>query len=133
MHLSFSFFNLFASLAFCFKQAVTWTSDSEHFLQTTREQAKQCRTEEQVIDLLDLLEGFIRPGLNKQETRLKKISDLSAKLIIDVPRRKAKELVAKQREVATKFDLMDNDLYRLAEKLRERNRLGLPPEVCLMS
>lgn len=108
---------------------MTWTTDSEHFLQNTREQAKQCRTEDEVIDLLDLMEGFIRPGLNKQEARLKKIGDLSAKLIIDVPRRKAKRLVAKQREVAIKFDLMDNDLYRLAEKLREKNRLGLPPQV----
>lgn len=110
---------------------MTWTSDSEHFLQNTREQATQCRTEEEVIDLLDLMEGFIRPGLNKQEARLKKIGDLSAKLTIDVPRRKAKHLVAKQKEVAIKFDLMDNDLYRLAEKLRERNRLGLPPQVLL--
>jgi hypothetical protein len=118
---------------FFLNQAVTWTSDSQHFLQSTREQAKQCRTEEQVIDLLDLLEGFIRPGLNKQESRLKKIADLSAKLVIDVPRRKAKELVTKQKEVATKFDLMDNDLYRLAEKLRERNRLGLPPEVLFIT
>lgn len=110
-------------------QALTWTSDSEHFLQNTREQAAQCRTEEEVIDLLDLMEGFIRPGLNKQEVRLKKIGDLSAKLVIEGPRRKAKQLVAKQKEVAVKFDLMDNDLYRLAEKLRERNRLGLPPQV----
>lgn len=77
------------------------------------------------------MEGFIRPGLHKQEARLKKIGDLSAKLIIDIPRRKAKQLVSKQNEVAVKFDLMDNDLYRLAEKLRERTRLGLPPQVII--
>ena len=112
-------------------QAITWIGDSEHFLVTTREAARKCRSEEEVIDQLDMLEGFVKPGLNKQEARLRKIAELSSRLMNEKPRRKAKELVAKQKEVATKFDLMDSDLFRLAEKLRERKRLNLPVDVSL--
>ena len=98
-------------------------------MKTTRDGAKRCKTEEEVIDLLDMLEGFVKPGLNKQEARLKKLSELSAKLTMDEPRNRAKELVTKEREITTKFDLMDNDLFRLAEKLRKRKQLGLPYKV----
>lgn len=108
---------------------MTWISDGEHFLQTTRQEARKCRTEEEVIDLLDMLEGFIKPGINKQEARLKKISDLSARLTMEGPRHYAKELVAKHKQIATKFDLIDNDLFRLAEKLREQKRLGVEAKV----
>ncbi|KAJ7353789.1 Rho guanyl-nucleotide exchange factor [Desmophyllum pertusum] len=47
---------------------------------------------------------------------------------MDEPRYTAKDLMSKQKEVATKFELMDNDLFRLAEKLRERKQRGLPPK-----
>lgn len=119
---------------FCFAtcQASVWISDSEHFLKTTQDGAKRCKTEEEVIDLLDMLEGFVKPGLNKQETRLKKLAELSAKLTMDEPRYRAKDLMSKQKEIATKFDLMDNDLFRLAERLRERKQRGLPPKVQLL-
>lgn len=96
---------------------------------TTRESARNCRSEEEVIDQLDMLEGFVKPGLNKQDARLRKIAELSSKLMNEKPRRKAKELVAKQKEIATKFDLMDSDLFKLAEKLREAKRLGVPVKV----
>ena len=76
-----------------------------------------------------MLEGFVKPGLNKQEARLKKLAELSAKLTMDEPRSRAKDLMSKQKEITTKFDLMDNDLFRLAERLRERKRRGLPPKV----
>jgi len=108
-----------------------WISDSEHFLKTTRDGAKRCTTEEEVVDLLDMLEGFVKPGLNKQEARLKKVAELSAKLTMDEPRYKAKDLMVKQKEISTKFDLMDSDLFRLAERLRERKQRGLPPKVQL--
>jgi len=98
-------------------------------LKTTRDGAKRCKTEEEVVELLDMLEGFVKPGLNKQEARLKKLAELSAKLTMDEPRSRAKELMSKQKEITTKFDLMDNDLFRLAEKLRERKQKGLPPKV----
>ena len=106
-----------------------WISDSEHFLKTTQDGARRCKTEEEVIDLLDMLEGFVKPGLNKQEARLKKLNELSAKLTMDEPRHKAKGLMAKQKEIITKFELMDNDLFRLAERLREKKHRGLPPKV----
>ena len=112
-------------------QASVWISDSEHFLKTTRDGAKRCTTEEEVVDLLDMLEGFVKPGLNKQEARLKKVAELSAKLTMDEPRYKAKDLMEKQKEISTKFDLMDSDLFRLAERLRERKQRGLPPKVQL--
>lgn len=139
--------NLFCSLSHCivcrviisltsglssFLQASVWISDSEHFVKTTRDGAKRCKTEEEVVDLLDMLEGFVKPGLNKQEARLKKLAELSAKLTMDEPRYKAKELMAKQKEITTKFDLMDNDLFRLAERLRERKQRGLPPKVNIL-
>ena len=76
-----------------------------------------------------MLEGFVKPGLNKQEARLKKLAELSAKLTMDEPRYRAKDLMSKQKEIATKFELMDNDLFRLAERLRERKQRGLPPKV----
>ena len=110
-------------------QASVWISDSEHFLKTTRDGAKRCKTEEEVVELLDMLEGFVKPGVNKQEARVKKLAELSAKLTMDEPRSRAKDLMSKQKEVATKFDLMDNDLFRLAERLRERKQRGLPPKV----
>ena len=122
----------FASISSSILQASVWITDSEHFLKTTRDGAKQCKTEEEVVDLLDMLEGFVKPGLNKQEARLKKLAELSAKLTMDEPRYKAKDLMAKQKEIATKFDLMDNDLFRLAERLRERKERGLPPKVKLL-
>ena len=122
----------FASISSSILQASVWITDSEHFLKTTRDGAKQCKTEEEVVDLLDMLEGFVKPGLNKQEVRLKKLAELSAKLTMDEPRYKAKDLMAKQKEIATKFDLMDNDLFRLAERLRERKERGLPPKVKLL-
>lgn len=106
-----------------------WISDSEHFLKTTQDGAKRCKTEEEVIDLLDMMEGFVKPGLHKQDARLNKLAELSAKLTMEEPRLKAKGLMVKQKEVAKKFELMDNDLFRLAERLRERKRQGLPPEV----
>lgn len=75
----------------------------------------------------------MKPGLSKQELRLKKLAELSAKLTMDEPRFKAKDLMAKQTEISTKFDLMDNDLFRLAERLRERKQRGLPPKVNLFN
>ena len=98
-------------------------------MKTTQDEAKRCKTEEEVIDLLDMLEGFVKPGLNKQEARLKKLAELSAKLTMDEPRYQAKDLMTKQKHITTKFDLMDNDLFRLAERLRERKQRGLPPKV----
>ena len=98
-------------------------------MKTTQDGAKRCKTEEDVIELLDLLEGFVKPGLNKQEARLTKLAELSAKLTMDEPRSRAKDLMSKQKEISTKFDLMDNDLFRLAERLRERKQRGLPPKV----
>lgn len=98
-------------------------------MKTTRDGAKRCKTEEEVIELLDMLEGFVKPGLNKQEARLKKLAELSAKLTMDEPRSRAKDLMSKQNEITTKFDLMDNDLFCLAERLRERKQRGLPPKV----
>ena len=116
-------------ILFSFWQASVWISDSEHFLKTTRDGAKRCKTEEEVVELLDMLEGFVKPGLNKQEARLQKLAELSAKLTMDEPRSRAKDLMSKQKEISTKFDLMDNDLFRLAERLRERKQIGLPPKV----
>lgn len=75
----------------------------------------------------------MKPGLSKQELRLTKLAELSAKLTMDKPRFKAKDLMAKQTEISTKFDLMDNDLFRLAERLRERKQRGLPPKVNLFN
>ena len=99
-------------------QSNTWVTDSEHYLKTTQTDAKQCRSVEQVVKLLNDVAGSVKPGYERQDVRLLKLGELASKMSMEQQRREVRNLVSKQKRIFRLSHQLEQRLRRMADEIK---------------
>jgi hypothetical protein len=99
-------------------QSETWITDSEHCINTTRTDVKQCHSEDAILEHLQNLVEFMKPGCERQDGRVSKLGELASKINVERQRKQVRDLVTKHKRILLLFKRLERKLQHMAEEAR---------------
>nr|XP_006823021.1 PREDICTED: titin-like [Saccoglossus kowalevskii] len=102
------------------EQCIEFQKEANKFLVLIGKRSSEAQSQDEAHKLLDEFEKFLKNYESKQQIQLKRISELAIQIYGDEAPKKTEYVITPNKQIRESFNLVEDELFSLAEKLPEQ-------------